>query len=266
VDRSLKASENSSSGTRVLDVNPVSVALETKRKGYIGFLVELPGAYVRGRTEEAALSKVDSEVRSYLRWVGTPPRKSKYRSVVVQRHRGSLMVEDADTDILLEHDKAKLDEAEFAALEKLALRSGETLSTLCDRSELPDWIDPRKARKTFYGKCPASIRETLDHVNGTQYYYLSRMRIPEDRAGAVRFADGRRACLARIAETYRRDGNARLCEVDGEAWTLKKVLRRFIWHDRIHAKAIVRITQEQKRLGLIGPFSDPFFLFDEPSR
>ena len=28
----------------------------------------------------------------------------------------------------------------------------------------------------------------------------------------------------------------------GEAWSLRKVLRRFIWHDRIHAKAMYRMA------------------------
>ncbi len=27
---------------------------------------------------------------------------------------------------------------------------------------------------------------------------------------------------------------------DGESWTMRKVLRRFLWHDRIHAKAMWR--------------------------
>ena len=27
-----------------------------------------------------------------------------------------------------------------------------------------------------------------------------------------------------------------------EAWSLKKVLRRFLWHDRIHAKAMYRMA------------------------
>jgi hypothetical protein len=28
----------------------------------------------------------------------------------------------------------------------------------------------------------------------------------------------------------------------GEYWTLRKVLRRFLWHDRIHAKAMYRMA------------------------
>ena len=30
----------------------------------------------------------------------------------------------------------------------------------------------------------------------------------------------------------------------GESWSLRKVIRRFIWHDRIHAKAMYRMAQK----------------------
>lgn len=42
----------------------------------------------------------------------------------------------------------------------------------------------------------------------------------------------------------------------GEYWTLRKVLRRFIWHDRIHAKAMYRMAA-----GIFGAenIPNPFF-------
>lgn len=40
-----------------------------------------------------------------------------------------------------------------------------------------------------------------------------------------------------------------------EEWSLRKVLRRFIWHDRIHAKAMARMAA--KTFGA-GHFTDPF--------
>ena len=30
---------------------------------------------------------------------------------------------------------------------------------------------------------------------------------------------------------------------DGEAWTPRKLMRRYLWHDRIHARALFRRTQ-----------------------
>ncbi len=43
-----------------------------------------------------------------------------------------------------------------------------------------------------------------------------------------------------------------------EEWSLRKVLRRFIWHDRIHAKAMYRTA-----VRAFGPHAVPnVFLFD----
>ena len=46
----------------------------------------------------------------------------------------------------------------------------------------------------------------------------------------------------------------------GEDWSLRKVLRRFIWHDRIHAKAMYRMATK-----VFGAESivNPFYFFDE---
>ena len=62
-----------------------SVAFETNGKGYLGYIVELPGAFIRGATEEEALKKVPKEVSSYLRWLDINPVKD-YSFEVVQRH------------------------------------------------------------------------------------------------------------------------------------------------------------------------------------
>ena len=52
--------------------------------------------------------------------------------------------------------------------------------------------------------------------------------------------------------------NSLVFDVDNELWTLKKVLRRFVWHDRIHGKAMTRILEKQKQLGIIDTYEDAF--------
>ena len=54
------------------------------------------------------------------------------------------------------------------------------------------------------------------------------------------------------------NGNSEVFSLDNENWTLAKILRRFIWHDRIHARAIVRILQKQQSQGFIQDYKDPF--------
>ena len=47
----------------------------------------------------------------------------------------------------------------------------------------------------------------------------------------------------------------------GERWSLRKVLRRFVWHDRIHAKAMYRMA-----LRTFGEGVPNVFCFDVPPR
>ncbi len=47
--------------------NVVSIAFETNGRGYIGLIVELPGAFIRDRSEKEAIAKVNGEVNLYLK-------------------------------------------------------------------------------------------------------------------------------------------------------------------------------------------------------
>jgi hypothetical protein len=234
----------------------ISVALETNGRGFIGFIVQLPGAFVRGRTEEEALSKVNGEVHSYTKWLDIEP-PAQYEVHVSQRHPCALTVEDADSEILLEEDKSPRNEHEFMELCDLVAYSGRTFYALSKNAELENWIDESRIRKTFYGDMPKTIREIFDHVNGTQYYYLSRAR-PKAKERVGDFLETRQNCLSALWELFEQQSNDQVFQVDNEEWTLVKILRRFIWHDRIHGKAIVRIMRKQKQLGLVSGVEDPF--------
>ncbi len=237
--------------------NSLSVAMETNGRGFHGFIVELPGAFVRGRTEKEAVSKVDGEAGSFLRWLGQR-RTSFPRARIVQTHRCGLMVEDADCEILLVDDKREMSEEEFQSLAELASFSGTTFNALFDSVRLKDWVDEARIRTTFYGQNRKTIREMFQHVKQTQYYYLSRtgLSLREDEADPLMRV--RATSLDALGSLFGENGNSKTYAIDGEEWTLKKILRRFIWHDRIHGKAIVRTLEKQRQLGLVRSYNDPF--------
>jgi hypothetical protein len=240
----------------IIPEDTVSVALETNGKGFIGFIVELPGAFARGRTEEEALSKVGGEVRAYMKWLGVDT-KASYGCRVVQRHRSALMVEDADNEILLEADKGAVKDEDFRRLRDLVVYSGETFLRLYTNAKFKDWVDEARIRKTFWGENPKTIREIFEHVRLTQYYYLSRTKVAFSE-GEGEFLKIRRLCLKKIEGLWKEFNNSLVFDVDNELWTLKKVLRRFVWHDRIHGKAMTRILEKQKQLGIIDTYEDAF--------
>ena len=50
-------------------------------------------------------------------------------------------------------------------------------------------------------------------------------------------------------------GRTEVCTApDGERWTLRKLLRRFLWHDRIHARAMWRMAAPLWGSAVADPF------------
>ena len=230
------------------------------------------GAFTRGETKEIALSKMQSEVESYLRWkegVGqndlemhvsvedgiNPEVHAQARSganqevqeqlgskasiEVVQEHLSSLDICDADSDVLFDTEKAPLTIQEYLELKALALKSAEDFLTLYEA--IPDKHSSVLAeKKTFLGPRPRTAFEMYEHTKSVNSYYFGEIDVEADNEGNIY------ECRARGFELLEQQAdflNKRVIPGSyDEEWSLRKVLRRFIWHDRIHAKAMYRMA------------------------
>lgn len=198
----------------------------------------LPGAYTRGESLETALRKMDREAISYLRWTGAPDPE-RVAVEIVQERVSSLEIRDADSDVLFESEKAPLRLEAYAQLKALALKSAEDFLALYEavpdktRSCLP-------VRQTFYGQVPRTAEEMYIHTKSVNSYYFGEIGVEADNEGTI--ADCRRRGFAALEAMPDFLANPVVCGSYGEDWTLRKVLRRFLWHDRIHARAMYRMA------------------------
>ena len=157
---------------------------------------------------------------------------------IVQEKESDLKICDADSDVLFDAERAPLSAEEYEALKALALKSAADFHTLYeaipgkDKSVLPP-------RETFYGKVPRTAQEMYDHTKIVNAYYFGEINVDADNDGDIL------VCRQRGFDTLEQQSDYlqnRMMEGSyGEYWTLRKVLRRFIWHDRIHAKAMYRM-------------------------
>ncbi len=104
-------------------------------------------------------------------------------------------------------------------------------------------------RQTFYGQVPRTAEEMYQHTKNVNDYYFAEIGVEADNEGT-------------ILECRRRGFEALEAQPDflqnpvfdgsyGEAWSLRKVLRRFIWHDRIHARGMVRMAEKTFGAGAV---------------
>ena len=205
------------------------------------------GAFTRGRTKDIALEKMADEVRVYLRWRnGSEPESLEIE--VVQEKNSALNIADADSDVLFEAEKGTLSLAEYEELKALALRSAKDFLALYesipdkDRSCLP-------VRQTFYGQAPRTAFEMYEHTKNVNEYYFGEIGVEADNEGSILSCRARGFDLLETHPGFLK--NSIFAGSYGEEWSLRKLLRRFIWHDRLHAKAMYRMAVKTFRVDAV---------------
>lgn len=202
------------------------------------YAVDHIGAYTRGETLEAAIQKMPAEICAYRKWRGEKA-DTVMEVTIVGEKSSELTIRDADSDVLFESERAPLTAEEYAKLKALALRSAQDFLALYE--SVPDKnAAAAPARKTFYGKVPRTAEEMYVHTKNVNTYYFSEIHVDADNDGSIY------ACRKRGFEALESKPdylqNAVFHGSYGEDWSLRKVLRRFIWHDRIHARAMYRMA------------------------
>lgn len=216
----------------------INIAIEYNERGVMIHLVDMPGAFCRGETIDIALAKVSAEVKSYNNWL----KKKTTNTVninIVQEEVTDAHLDDGDSEILTIVEKNQ-DKYWLNQLKYLAVKSATDFIELYESIPDKNYKDLSKDRTTFYGRVPSTAIEMLKHVDEVKEYYLSRVGITNIQWDN-RYIDDRIKCIELLNKRYSDMGNC-ISKLDNELWNIHKVMRRFIWHDRIHAKALYRFA------------------------
>lgn len=196
------------------------------------------GAFTRGESRESAINKMQKEIVSYSNWCNTAITES-FLIDIVQEKPSELQICDADSDVIFDSEKQVLTKEEYLRLKKLALKSARDFWKLYQsvpdkhRSSLP-------RRKTFYGYAPRTAKEMYTHTKNVNSYYFGEIGIDVDNSGTIYSCRKRGFDLLEQCDGFL--NNKLFAGSFGEEWSLRKLFRRFIWHDRIHAKALYRMA------------------------
>ena len=202
------------------------------------YAVDYIGAYTRGENLEIAKSKMSGEIASYLRWLSEDV-SDNIEVMTIQEKASSLAIKDADSDVLFESEKAPLTAEEYKKLKALALKSAKDFLALYE--SIPDKSATAiTERKTFYGQVPRTADEMYEHTKNVNEYYFGEIEVDADNSGSIYECRKRGFEVLEAKPDFLQ--NPVIEGSYGENWSLRKVLRRFIWHDRIHAKAMYRMA------------------------
>lgn len=210
--------------------------------GYTAWVHELPGCFARAGTREEVEAKIAPAVAEFLTWIrgGRPLAPETIEFTVVEEVTMPMRARDADSDVLLQPDRAPLTRTGWAQTERWLRRSrDEVLQVLAAMDDADLEWKPQD--------CPRSIRETIVHVAFAEFMYAAWTFDLRSRKGLRAFLRWtRRTATVRLRALARADtGKETQAEWDGaprpEPWTARKAARRLVWHERLHWRSIQRM-------------------------
>ena len=214
--------------------------LEYNDKGVTLWSLRYPGAFARGETAAEAVRKLPAACRRYRLWAKLPIEADAAGDEQVRCTRKvkvDAAVEEGFTAALFPEEKLALDMARYTSLKTLCLISARDLEALFasipqkDRALL-------KSRRTVYGKVPVTAREMLSHVIEAQRTWSTLFGVDLGESQGL-LADRKRLFGGLERQPGYLDGRL-VTGPDGELWTLRKLLRRLLWHDALHGRALYR--------------------------
>lgn len=233
----------------------IRTILEYNSAGCLVYAADYPGAAARGRSPAEAYAKLPDELAHFSRWQrggqpGEPFQGCGFFTVLAKD--SPLHVEDADSDVIFPSERLPMTMEDYRQRKALALRSAADFQALYD--SVPDKSAPlAPVRESFYGPVPNTAEAMYQHTMCVNRYYFGEIGIEAEngpdilscRARAFAALEQQAGFLAAPARTGSYD----------ELWSLAKVLRRFLWHDRLHARAMYRRAAARFGSGII---ADPF--------
>lgn len=213
--------------------------------GVQAWVLDLQGFATWAPTEGEALERMPGKVEEHVAWLrdrGGAATLASGPVRVVERVQGD--------EVLFSSDRAPASVEEIRETAWLLEQTrSELLHVVAGLSPAClDWSPPYRAFPSWASW--RTVRQVVEHVALTEVgYYLPCVgHHPEvDRPGpgdweallertrheTLRFLAGLEGVRDRVR--FRTHG--------GEEWTLRKVLRRLVWHERLHTKSIRRIVR-----------------------
>ena len=202
------------------------------------YSVDYVGAYTRSNSLESAIAKMRTEMEAYLSWIGQDCGQITDIEII-QEKDSDLQIADADSDVLFDSEKAPLSWEEYEKIKALVLKSASDFHTLYSSiSNKNESCLPH--RRTFYGAVPRTAQEMYEHTKNVNSYYFAEIDVDVDNEGTI--FDCRKRGFEHLEQTPGFLDNSVIEGSYDELWSLRKVMRRFLWHDRIHAKAMYRMA------------------------
>jgi uncharacterized damage-inducible protein DinB/predicted RNase H-like HicB family nuclease len=234
----------------------------------MGHVLTLPGCTVRAAGRAQVLEALPEAIRAYHAWLrghreAAPPDEEAVDLYIAGEVGGIGPFRPGDAAALFPPDREPLTDEEMEAVFRLMGYARADLLALAGNLD-EDFLDWEPGPGSW------TLRRVLRHVGNAEEWYVSRLVLPEGLPAQWQDDEGlplwdflemeRRTALELLRALSARERAAVFYPTawthhPEEAWTLRKVLRRFLEHEREHTGQVREIL-ELRRSALLAELGD----------
>lgn len=207
---------------------------------WVAWIFAWPGCFSRGKTREVALEGVPAAITEMRSRLGVDIDSTAPAIINTEEYKSFNSAPDYIVNAFFENDKIPLEEADMEYANKiLRLNRNDLLDTI---SDLPDDILDRP----IDGEVQGNIRNIVRHIGTAEWWYWDRLNMAFPR-------EQRPTDLFELLNTIRQFtlgnlpglvGSSLITCCQGESWSPRKLLRRAVWHERVHTLQIKRYLRD----------------------
>jgi uncharacterized damage-inducible protein DinB len=206
---------------------------------WVAWVFVLPGCFSSAHTQAEAVAAAPARIAAYFRWLATyrhsmPGGHAPIETDVVTVFHAFPSESNYLVNAFFEADRSPLTRQEVEqALWQLDCSRKDLLAVLHSASS-------DRLTQPIAGEVQGSIQGILQHIaHGERWYFqnlgLEQSALPEDPWRALDQTRAQaRAWLRALV------GDTRILKWKREPWSVRKVLRRTLWHERDHTQQIGR--------------------------
>lgn len=218
----------------------------------LALILDLPGCFASGASRQEALEHLQQALTDYHTWLRrhddyTPEVHGPFIFDIKETFQITYQADYEINSFFLPDAQPATDEDIEWALALMGWQREDVLERVSGLSdEALDWKPTRDPESL-------SIREHLDHIAQAEVWYMGRLDetppriVVADLPGPTldRFQRVRQAAVMRV-KTYPKELRGKVFTHQGEQWSLRKVLRRAVWHERDHLNQIDELLAEYR--------------------
>jgi len=216
------------------------------------FVQELPGCYSRSPSFDEAVAKAPLKIRGFLEWLRAhgehiPDSDFEIATEVSEIVRGNWPVNLGDSQALFEADLRPLGRTEVERCIRFIKYARQDFMDLYSSApkDAQEWKPDQSTQR--------HIKRIAEHIAEVDLFYMERLKARRSGEWPLDFLEVSNEMttlrLSYLSEdemncimSYHRPGGWTGTS-EPEGWTARKVLRRCVWHERLHTSTAKKLLR-----------------------